>query len=72
MNEALIGLGIALCLTQSPTFSGLNLALFSISRLQLESAAEAGDEAARRVLDLLGRLLRRIARPVAAGAEAPA
>lgn len=52
MNEPLIWLGIVLCLTQSATFSGLNLAVFSLSRLQLESAAEAGDTAAQRVLDL--------------------
>jgi metal transporter CNNM len=50
MNEALIRLGIALCPTQSAVFSGLYLAVFSLSRLQL----------------------RRIARAVAAGAEAPA
>lgn len=72
MNDPLIWLGIALCLTQSATLSDLNLAVFSLSRLQLESAAEEGAAAARRVLDLLGRLLRRIARPVATGAEAPA
>jgi CBS domain containing-hemolysin-like protein len=31
-------------------YSGLNLAVFSLSRLRLESAAEGGDANARRVL----------------------
>ncbi|MDP1532774.1 MAG: hypothetical protein Q8L92_04260 [Rubrivivax sp.] len=50
MSEVLIRLGIALCLNQWAVFSGPNLVVFSLSRLQL----------------------RRIVRPVAAGAEAPA
>ncbi|MGA7986446.1 MAG: hypothetical protein WCA01_14795 [Burkholderiales bacterium] len=29
-------LGVALCLSQSAMFSGLNLALFSVSRLRLQ------------------------------------
>ena len=45
-------LGIALCLTQSAMFSGLNLAVFSLSRLRLEAAAEGGDRDARRVMAL--------------------
>jgi metal transporter CNNM len=45
-------LGIAVCITQSACFSGLNLAVFSLSRLRLEAAAEAGDEDASRVLAL--------------------
>jgi metal transporter CNNM len=45
-------LGIALCLSQSAIFSGLNLAVFSLSRLRLEAAAEGGDGDARRVLAL--------------------
>lgn len=52
MNDALIWLGIALCLSQSATFSGLNLAVFSLSRLELEVAAEGGDRRARAVLAL--------------------
>jgi len=52
MSEALTWLGIALCITQSAIFSGLNLAVFSVSRLRLESAAESGDAAAVRVLAL--------------------
>ncbi|HMP59398.1 MAG TPA: CNNM domain-containing protein, partial [Gemmatales bacterium] len=50
MTEALTWLGVALCLSQSALFSGLNLAVFSLSRLRLESAAAAGDLAAGRVL----------------------
>jgi len=45
-------LGIVLCLSQSAVFSGLNLAVFSPSRLWLETSARSGDERARRVLDL--------------------
>jgi metal transporter CNNM len=52
MDETIRWIGIALCLTQSATFSGLNLALFSISRLHLEAAAEGGDRDAERVLAL--------------------
>jgi len=51
-HDFAIWLGIALCLTQSAMFSGLNLAVFSLSRLRLEAAAEGGDADARRVLDL--------------------
>ena len=45
-------IGIAFCLSQSAMFSGLNLAFFSVSRLQLEAEAEQGSPAARRVLKL--------------------
>jgi metal transporter CNNM len=51
MNELVIWLGMAFCLTQSAVFSGMNLAVFSLSRLRLEAAAEA-DADARRVLGL--------------------
>lgn len=44
--------GIALCLSQSAMFSGLNLGFFSVGRLRLEAAAESGDRAAQRVLNL--------------------
>jgi metal transporter CNNM len=44
-------LGIALCLSQSAMFSGLNLALFSVSRLRLEVEA-AGNPDAALLLDL--------------------
>lgn len=52
MSDALLWLGILICLSQSATFSGLNLAVFSLSRLRLEAAAEEGDVRARRVLAL--------------------
>lgn len=52
MNDWLIWLAILFCITQSAIFSGLNLAVFSLSRLRLEAAAQAGDEDAGRVLAL--------------------
>ena len=52
MSEWLTWLGITLCLSQSATLSGLNLAVFSISRLRLETAAAAGDRNAILVLSL--------------------
>lgn len=45
-------IGIGLCLSQSGMFSGLNLALFSITRLRLEVEASTGNSGARKVLDL--------------------
>ena len=45
-------LGIIFCLTQSAMFSGLNLAFFSLSRLQLEVEAERGDKRAAKMLKL--------------------
>lgn len=44
--------GIVLCLTQSAIFSGLNLAFFSVSKLELSVAAKKGDPGARRMLAL--------------------
>ncbi|QTF92243.1 DUF21 domain-containing protein [Halomonas sp. BM-2019] len=41
--------GILLCLSQSAIFSGLNLAFFSINKLELEIEARRGDSRARRV-----------------------
>jgi len=52
MSETLIWIGIALCLLHSGMFSGLNLALMGISRLQLEVEAQAGNPGAARVLAL--------------------
>ena len=37
-------LGIALCLMHSAMFSGLNLAMFGMSRLRLEVAADNGKD----------------------------
>lgn len=50
MNDLLIWLGVLFCLSQSAMFSGLNLAFFSLSRLQLEILAGDGDKRAVRVL----------------------
>lgn len=52
MNDALTWMGIAFCIAQSATFSGLNLAVFTPSRLRLEAAAEAADADAAKVLAL--------------------
>ena len=50
--EIWIWIGIIICISQSATMSGLNIALFSLSRLRLEVAAENGDNFAQRVLEL--------------------
>ncbi len=46
----MIWLGIALCISQSALFSGLNIALFSVSRMRLEAAAKNGQRDAATVL----------------------
>lgn len=51
-NDWLVWLGIAFCISQSAMFSGLNLALFGISRLRLEVEATSGSKAAKRILHL--------------------
>ena len=43
-------LGIAFCLSQSALFSGLNLAVFGVSRLRLETEASTGNPDAVRLL----------------------
>ena len=48
----LIWPGIALCLVQSALFSGLNLALLGLSRLQLEVEAKSGSSDAQKILNL--------------------
>lgn len=45
-------LGIALCASQSAIFSGLNLALFGISRLNLEVEVASGNARAKKMLEL--------------------
>lgn len=50
--EIWIWVGIVFCISQSATMSGLNISLFSLSRLRLEVAAENGDNFAKRVLEL--------------------
>lgn len=52
MQDVLTWIGVGLCLLHSATFSGLNLALFGLSRLQLEVEAEGGNAAAKRVIGL--------------------
>jgi metal transporter CNNM len=44
--------GIAACILQSALFAGLNLAVFSLSMLRLQIAADGGDKDAARVLEL--------------------
>ncbi len=48
----LIWIGIFLCLSQSAMLSGLNLGLFSLSKLELTVQARKGDQRAKRVLEL--------------------
>ena len=50
MTALLTWIGIAFCVSQSAMFSGLNLALFSISRLRLEVEAAAKNSDAIRLL----------------------
>lgn len=50
--DLLIWIGIALCVTQSAIFSGLNLAFFSLSRLQLEVEAKQGRSSAKTILTM--------------------
>jgi len=49
---ALTWIAIALCVSQSAMFSGLNLAFFSLSRLRLGMEARKGSQEALRVLSL--------------------
>ena len=51
-TTTLTWLGIALCIAQSGMFAGLNLAVFSLSRLRLEIEAMAGNPDAVRVREL--------------------
>ncbi len=45
-------LSIIFCLSQSAMFSGLNLALFGVTRLRLEVEVASGSKAAAKVLKL--------------------
>jgi metal transporter CNNM len=45
-------IGICICVVHSAMFSGLNLALFSVTRLRLEVEVDAGNKAAEKVLRL--------------------
>jgi metal transporter CNNM len=51
-TEIITWCAIALCISQSAIFSGLNLAFFSISRLHLDVEAKKGNKAAKTVLKL--------------------
>lgn len=52
MSEELTWVGILFCITQSATFSGLNLAMFGVSRLNLEIESKSGNKSAQKVLKL--------------------
>ncbi|MFZ1538993.1 MAG: CNNM domain-containing protein [Chromatiaceae bacterium] len=52
MNSTITWLGILLCLSQSAMLSGLNLACFAVSRLQLDIGAGQGNQDAIKVLAL--------------------
>ena len=52
LANAFVWIGIALCITQSAIFSGLNLAIFSISKLRLEVEAAGGNRDASGLLAL--------------------
>lgn len=51
-NEIIIWLGILFCISQSAIFSGLNLAVFSLSRLRLDIEQSTGNEKAAKVIAL--------------------
>lgn len=52
--ELILWVGIVVCISQSAIFSGLNLAFFSLSRLQLEVESSKGNKAAQKILKLRG------------------
>ena len=47
--ETALWIGIAFCISQSAMFSGLNLAFFSLSRLQLEVESTNGNKTAQKI-----------------------
>jgi CBS domain containing-hemolysin-like protein len=51
-GDVLIWVGILFCISQSAMFSGLNLAFFSLNRLQLEVATSNDNKAAALVLNM--------------------
>ncbi len=51
-TEFVTWLGILLCLSQSALFSGLNLAMFGVGRLRLETESATGNEEATKILKL--------------------
>ena len=52
LTNIVVWVGIAFCISQSAVFSGLNLALFSISKLRLEVEAAGGNRDAVGLLAL--------------------
>ena len=54
MHDIFTWVLIALCLSQSAMFSGLNLALFSLSKLQLETEIKKGSQSAVKIARLRG------------------
>lgn len=50
--QAITWIGIVICLSQSALLSGLNLGLFSLSKLELNVAARKGDSNAQKALKL--------------------
>ena len=52
LMSLLTWIGIFFCISQSAMFSGMNLALFSISRLRLEVEADLGNRDASKVLNM--------------------
>ena len=51
-TETLTWIGIGLLVLQSGTFSGLNLAMFGVTALQLETLAHVGDSKAAKLLEM--------------------
>ncbi len=51
-NTAATLIGIGICIVQAGIFSGLNLGIFSVSRLRLEVESAGGNEHARKLLRL--------------------
>lgn len=51
-HDLTIWLGILFCISQSAMFSGLNLAFFSLNRLQLEMEVSHGHKSAKKILKL--------------------
>lgn len=52
MTDSVVWVGIGICILHSAVFSGLNLAFFSMSRLQLEIEAKQGNKSAVKILTL--------------------
>jgi len=52
LSNVFVWIGIAFCISQSAIFSGLNLAIFSISKLRLEVEAAGGNRDAVGLLTL--------------------